>query len=189
MTRVGRIAVLAAVFLSACSSSGSGGTHSGGSLTATSNPSSAVANKTGASASGKVTFTVQVDLTGGAPLAGSFTDTETGSGFGSCAQYASMTGLGWYSPSAQNTEVAGKHLQLLLDVSRDAFHGPGTYKATLVGGVDVGDAPNDQSYYEGTASVTLNADGSGHGSLTNLQPLSVAASGTESGTITWTCSG
>jgi len=43
----------------------------------------------GGGGTGAVTFTVQVDFTGAYDVHGSFTDVSTGSGWASCAEYAS----------------------------------------------------------------------------------------------------
>ncbi len=42
-------------------------------------------------------------------------------------------------------------------------------------------------FLNGPNSVTLNGDGSGSGTFSNLQGMSV--SGAESGSVTWTCAG
>ncbi len=50
---------------------------------------------------GAVTFNVTVNFTGVDPVQGSFTDSETGSGFSSCSQYATLVGptRPFYSPT------------------------------------------------------------------------------------------
>lgn len=139
--------------------------------------------------SGTPTFTVQVSFTGQDALQGSFTDNQTGSGFSSCSRYASETGIPFYGPSPPPaTSVNGKAVIFILTVASAAFHGPGTYTATMAAGVTIaGDSflPQNNS----PISATINADGSGHASFSNFYQLSGSGQGTESGTVTWTCAG
>lgn len=71
-------------------------------------------------------------------------------------------------------------------VSTDTFHRPATYAKSLpnlVIGADTFIPGN-----AGTSTMTLDSDGSGQGSFSDFEDIG-AASGTESGTISWTCSG
>ncbi|MBV8528135.1 MAG: hypothetical protein JOZ75_07450 [Candidatus Dormibacteraeota bacterium] len=153
----------------------SGGTHAGG------------------GSGGGVTFAVTINWTGPDPLQGSFTDTSTGSGYSSCSEYGTRTGVIWESPSpgsgAAIHQVQGKTLGFLYTIGTNTFHGPGTYPGTLTAtSVQVG---NDSflGSHDATSSVTVNADGSGNASFGGLLNFAGTGDATESGTITWTCSG
>ncbi|MBV9101851.1 MAG: hypothetical protein JO198_12520 [Candidatus Dormibacteraeota bacterium] len=136
------------------------------------------------------TFTVQVNFTGQDSLQGSFQDSQTGSGFSSCSDYATLVNANrpFEVPSGQNTMVNGKSVTYLLTVAATSFHGPGTYTARMAGGVSIGSdsfLPQNNS----TINATVKSDGSGSASFDSLYQLSGSGNGNESGTITWTCSG
>jgi len=171
--------ILAVVILSACAAGHSGvNTSDGGSS------SSRQCNEP------CVLFQMQVDFTGLDPIQGSFVDNTSGSGWNSCSEFASGGGLGHVvgpgASAAQSILIDGKSLSFLLTLTKDKFHGPGTYSGVLAaGGLGIG-----QDTFFGTNSTeTLNANGSGQASFANMQGGSVTgAQGTESGTVEWTCS-
>lgn len=173
------LCVLSVALLAAC-----GADEASGTLPPTARGGNSGGNSTGGSAPGTVTFTVQVSLTGTDPVSGSFTDPNAGSGFPSCSQYASDTnrGFGWAGPGAQSAQVQGKSITALMTIAQGAYHGPGTY-ANPLKSLTIG----SDEFYIGTSSVTMNSDGSGSATFTNL--TSPLANGSESGTFTWTCSG
>jgi len=133
-----------------------------------------------------VTFNVQVTFTGTDAAQGSFTDHETGSGFQSCTQYASMnTPLGWIGPAppTQTTVlIGGKTANWLMSVPKSSFHGAGTYSG-VISALAIG----SDDFTGSNSQVTLQSDGSGSATFTNLSAFTSSA--VDSGTITWTCSG
>jgi hypothetical protein len=135
-----------------------------------------------------IKFNVTIDFTGLKPIQGSFVDDDH-AGDGSCEAYAkeNLPIVGWQGPQppvGHLVTVAGQKLDFAMAVPRDAFHGPGTYTPKNgVFGVTVGD---DTFSGGGPTSVTVNADGSGSATFTDIQGLTKY--GRESGTIRWTCS-
>jgi hypothetical protein len=172
-------AVVLGLVLAGCSASAaSNGSNGGGSIAGS-----------GGGGRGTVTFMVTVNWSGPDPVQGTFTDSSTGSGFDSCSQYATATGVLWLSPSTNTAQVQGKSIGFAFDVSATTFHGPGTYADTLTGsGVSVG-SDNFTAGHSAMSSVTVKADGSGSASFTDLFGLNTSTEAPESGTITWTCSG
>jgi hypothetical protein len=168
---------LCAVGLAGCSAS---------SGTATTNGATIPVGSSGGSGQ-SVTFSVQVNFTGTDAVQGSFADHDTGSGFQSCGQYASMnTPLGWLGPAppVQTTvQIGGKTLSWLMSVPKGAFHGSGTYSGSVISALAIGS--NDFS--GSNSQVTLHSDGSGSATFTSLSAFTSSA--VDSGTITWTCSG
>ncbi len=138
---------------------------------------------TGGSAGHGTSFNVQVNFTGADSAQGSFTAATVGGA--PCSDYAS-TAFDWTigigPPNGTPTTVGGILINFLITMPQSMFHGAGTY-AGVVQGVSVG-----SDDFSGTDStMTLNGDGTGNASFTNLAG---AASGqTESGTVTWTCAG
>ena len=174
------LCVMSAALLAGCGASGAATT-----LPPTVGTGSSGNNGSGGSAPGKVIFTIQVNFTGADPASGSYTDSETGSGFSSCSQYANQTILGWTGPGAQaqqSSQVQGKSITMFMTIQAGTYHGPGTY-ANPIKGVTIG----SDDFYIGNSSVTVNADGSGTVTFMNL--TSPLANGSESGTYAWTCSG
>ena len=135
-----------------------------------------------------VEFAVQISFTGADPLQGSFIDNTSGTGYSSCAEFASGDSVGFVqgpgTPTQTDTQINGKSLSFALDVGHDRFHGPGTYAGSMLigGGVTIG----SDTFFGTDSTETINADGSGQASFTNLTG---APSQPESGTITWSCSG
>jgi hypothetical protein len=137
-----------------------------------------------------VLFHVQIQFTGLDAIQGSFIDNSSGEGDSSCTDWAKGDSVGWIlgpgAPSGANTPViGGKSLNFGISVTKDRFHGPGTYSKVLLGGVTIG----PDIFLGDDSTETLNADGSGHMSFSNLVGGSVTGpQGNESGTVTWTCS-
>ncbi|MHB8538097.1 MAG: hypothetical protein ACYDCS_08770 [Candidatus Dormibacteria bacterium] len=127
-------------------------------------------------------FTVQVNFMGADTVQGSFT-TGTVDGL-ACAQYSSdafpwSVGLG--PPHGSPIQVGGTTVNFLLTVPQSTFHGAGTYTGNVVQGLSVG----ADGFTGIDSTMTLNGDGSGNASFTNL--TGGASGTTESGTVTWTC--
>lgn len=177
MTWISRFApaVVAVAMLAGCTSSNPNSNSSSGS-------SSNSGNCNGTC----VLFHEQFNFTGQDNIQGSFVDTSSGTGFSSCAEWAKGDSVGFVQgPGTNNpTVIGGKDITYLFIVSKDKFRGPGTYSGTLAAGVSIG-PDTFLTSGQGDSSETLNADGSGHGSFTNLYGVS---QGSESGTVTWTCS-
>jgi hypothetical protein len=137
-----------------------------------------------------VLFHVQINFSGLDGIQGSFVDNSSGSGDSSCAQWASGSGVGWVlgpgTPTGTNTVIDGKSLSFGISVTKDKFHGPGTYSTILLGGgVTIG----ADTFFGTDSSETLNADGSGKATFSDLVGGSTTGTqGSESGTVTWTCS-
>ena len=158
-------------------------------------PSSGQSNTSNTQGSGRcnepcVLFQVEVSFTGLDSVQGSFVDNSSGSGDSSCAQWASGSGVGWVlgpgTPAGSNTVIKGKGLNFGISVTKDKFHGPGTYSTILLGG---GLTVGPDTFFGTDSSETLNADGSGKVIFSNLVGGSTTgAQGSESGTVTWTCS-
>lgn len=145
--------------------------------------SSATTTPTPASSGGhNGTFNVMVNFTGAQAVQGSFTTPTVGA---TCAQYATKAlewtiGLG--PPVGNPIVVGGVSINFLLSIPQSTFHGAGTYTGNVIGGVTVG-----LDTFAGTDStMTINADGSGNASFTNL--IGTTSSAKENGTVSWTCS-
>jgi hypothetical protein len=127
------------------------------------------------------TFHIMVNFTGAQSVAGSLTSPTVGA---TCAQYATSAlawtiGLG--PPVGNPVPVDGVNINFLISVPQSTFHGAGTYQGNVVSGVTVG-----LDTFAGIQStLTINSDGSGNASFTDL--IGTTSSATESGTITWTC--
>ena len=134
----------------------------------------------------RVAFTVKVSFTGVAELHGSFVDTYTGRSFPSCAAYVSAAL--WTSPGAVTgaERIGGLPISFDFALPPGEFAGPGNYAPGVMGRLSIG-----TDTFEGTESwVTLHDDGSGSGWFKGFKPVGGTATGTsESGTVTWTCSG
>lgn len=162
--------------LAACASTGS--------PTATANSGNG-GNSGNNGGGGGLVFNGQVNLTGAIPVQGSFTDNQGFSFLHSCTDFAAngSTALGgWVGPDAGT--VAGHDVQWSLELATAKFHGPGTYSDSA--GLFTTFKIDDDLFGGGTTSVTINADGSGSAQLAND---SGNPGQTESGTITWTCTG
>ena len=167
---------ICAAVLAGCSASSSPDTASG--TTSAGGPSGGSGQS--------VTFNVQVNFSGTDAIQGSFADHETGSGFHSCAQYASMnTPLGWLGPAPPTqatTQIGGKTVSWLMGVPKANFHGSGSYSGSVISDLAIG----SDDFTGSSSQVMLNSDGSGSASFTSLSAFTSGA--VDSGTITWTCS-
>jgi len=145
--------------------------------------------KSSTGGNGNVKFVVNVDFSGLDPVKGSFTDTATGinSGETSCSHFATgNAGLAWQGPGPNDTsseQVGGTSVGFLITVANSAYHGPGTYTGKVVQFVSAG---SDNFATSSNGSVTVKADGSGNASFSGA--ANRVGTGTESGTISWTCS-
>jgi hypothetical protein len=129
------------------------------------------------------TFNVTVNFTGAQNVQGSFTTPTVGA---TCKQYATSAlawtiGLG--PPVGNPVLVDGVNINFLISVPQSTFHGAGTYPGNVVSGVMVG----LDTFAGLDSTLTINSDGSGNASFSNL--IGTTSSADESGTITWTCSG
>ncbi|HUZ70298.1 MAG TPA: hypothetical protein VMU65_11350 [Candidatus Saccharimonadales bacterium] len=170
-------AAIGAAVLGGCSASSSTNTTNG----------NTIAGSSSAGSGQSVTFNVQVNFTGTDAIQGSFADHETGSGFHSCAQYASVnTPLGWLGPAPPTqatTQIGGKTVSWLMGVPKANFHGSGSYSGSVISDLAIG----SDDFTGSNSQVMLNSDGSGSASFTSLSAFTSSA--VDSGTITWTCSG
>ena len=138
---------------------------------------------------GTVKFAVTVDFTGLDPVKGSFTDIQTGISGGetSCSHFAKGDpGLAWQGPGPNDTsseKVGGTPVGFLIVIANGVYHGPGTYTGKIVQFISAG---SDTFATSSNGTVTVKADGSGSASFSGA-PNRVGA-GSESGTISWTCS-
>lgn len=127
---------------------------------------------------------VTIDFTGADSVQGSFT-ADAFSSY-TCAQMGNFwfvwfTGLG--PNEGQPTTVSGKLINFLLSIPHSRFHGSGTYSDVMPAGVMV-----DGDNFEGSNStITINSDGTGNASFTNLAGADNVAGMSESGTVSWTC--
>jgi hypothetical protein len=189
MTRQ-RMAVLAlAVSLAACTSSspttaptsagGQGG--NGGGSSAPAAPSAAIS-----SSAGGIVFSGVIKFTGGTPVQGSFTDSDTGSSETSCSGYATGGApfqSGWIGPDPNGASVGGVAVTVSPHVVFKDFHGPGTYMTTSFLDIEVGSA----KYASTSATIVINADSSGSLTFADAPGGSPGSGASESGTMTWTC--
>jgi hypothetical protein len=166
------------VVLAACASSQSANTSGGHTL------------GSGQCAEPCVLFHVQVSFSGLDAIQGSFVDNTSGTGLSSCTDWAKGDSVGWIlgpgTPTGGNTVIGGKSLNFGISITKDKFHGPGTYSSIFLGGgVTIG----ADTFFGTNSSETLNANGSGQASFSNLIGGSTTGpQGPESGTVTWTCS-
>jgi len=120
---------------------------------------------------------------------------------GAVNQSVSFDSLGWEATSCSTAAASGLELggawKLPVNDGTNAvlpaidltgsvadYHGPGTYTMQDAFATNESDEYNPSS--SSTRSMTVNADGSGHASLTNLRTAD--ASGILSARETWTCS-
>jgi len=130
-------------------------------------------------------ITVQVNFSGTDTVQGSFTTDEWN--IYTCSDFAKSAfawNLGLGPMEGAPTTVNGKLVNFLLSVQTGSFHGPGTYSDVMPAGVTV----ESDDYSGSTSTMTINADGSGNASFTNLAGSGNVAGQSESGTVTWTCS-
>jgi hypothetical protein len=128
-------------------------------------------------------FAAQLNWTGSDPVQGPLT-VQTFASSETCSQSASDAfdwNLGFGPDEGAPATVGGILINVLINVPQAQFHGPGTYSNVVR---DLSVASDDFSGMDST--LTINANGSGNASFTNL--ASFAGGLTESGTVTWTCS-
>jgi hypothetical protein len=197
--------LLLTIALAACSSSSSpsaGPTGAAGSSNSSPASSSAAAPSSGhtrTTAKGKaipglISFKGAFRLTGAKRQHSSFTAFPgVTSPASSCARLAAR---GTPVPSGQKPQfrlpgpAAGSPVYFLAEVS--PYHGPGTYsKASIItigSNFVVGSASYNPLAASATASVTFRANGSGAFTFHNAKAAK-PATGTLSGSVSWTCSG
>ena len=129
-------------------------------------------------------LTFQVNFTGMDTVQGSFNTTDWASF--SCSDFAKSSfvwNLGIGPQEGMPTTVSGKLINFLVGAPNKMFHGTGTYTDVLPAGVTV----EGDDFSGPDSTMTLNSDGSGNASFTNLPGSGSASGQTESGTVTWTC--
>ena len=171
-----------ALLIAACGSSSTAtdATHLGG------GPSQAAGATTGAVSGSTHAFAATLSVTGAVPKSASFT--ESIAGRPACAAFA-QAGIAagihpkvWYLPNNSDSSFL-----MTWDVL--TYTGPGTYTDPSTLSVSLS-AAGDQfvalTPTSSTLSVTVNADGSGSATFSNLQDQATKAA--VSGSETWTCS-
>ena len=150
--------------------------NNGGTGTGTATPGS------GGGQSANLTF--QVNFTGADTVQGSFTSSEWQ--IYSCSDFAKSAfawNLGTGPQEGAPITVGGKLMNFLLSVPTSTFHGPGTYSNVMPAGV----MTEGDNFSDNGSTMTINSDGSGNASFTNLPGSGSVSGQTESGTVTWTC--
>jgi hypothetical protein len=149
-------------------------------------PSSAAGSGGGTCNEPCILFHVTIAFSGLDNVSGSFVDTTNGEGESSCSEWVTGDSVGFaQGPGTQTAVLDGKSLSFLFRVGKPQFHGPGTYSDTMGGGLTIG----SDTFFGNTESETLNADGSGKASFTDMEGGSVSGpNGKESGSVSWTCS-
>jgi hypothetical protein len=172
-----------ALLIAACgsSSTATNATNVGGS------PSQAAGHSTGAVSGGTHEFTATLSVTGTVTKSASFNQSIAGRP--ACAAFAQAGIPGtaansklWYLPN--NPDYT-----FLMTWDVMTYTGPGTYTGSSANSVNLG--AGGQQFValtptSSTLSVTVNADGSGSATFSNLQNQGTKAA--VSGTETWTCS-
>jgi hypothetical protein len=126
----------------------------------------------------------QVNFSGADSVQGSFTTTDWASF--SCSDFAKSSfvwNLGVGPQEGMPTTVSGKLINFLVSAPNKMFHGTGTYTDVLPAGVTV----EGDDFSGPDSTMTLNSDGSGNVSFTNMPGSGSVSGQTESGTVTWTC--
>jgi hypothetical protein len=158
------------------------GNGNGGSATPTPTPTPSSGSGSGGGQTANLTF--QVNFSGQDTAQGSFTSAEWASF--TCSDLAKSSlvwNLGVGPLNGTATTVSGKLINFLISAPNKMFQGPGTYMDVLPAGVTV-----EGDDFSGTDStMTVNSDGSGNASFTNLPGSGSATGQTESGTMAWTC--
>lgn len=175
--------------LAACSASGAPTptpTAAGNSGGAGNTPGSGNGTPTPGSGGGGQTanLTFQVNFTGMDTVQGSFNTTDWASF--SCSDFAKSSfvwNLGIGPQEGSPTTVSGKLINFLISAPNKMFNGPGTYMDVLPAGVTV----EGDDFSGPDSTMTVNSDGSGNASFTNLPGSGSASGQTESGTVTWKC--
>ena len=129
-------------------------------------------------------LTFQVNFTGADTVQGSFTSSEWQ--IYSCSDFAKSNfawNIGVGPQEGMPTTVGGKLINFLLSVPTSMFHGAGTYSNVMPAGVTT----ENDDFSDNGSTMTINSDGSGNASFTNLPGSGTVSGQTESGTVTWTC--
>ncbi len=154
----------------------------------------------GSAAVGPVVFHATINVTGEIHTEESFTDSVTAKKASSCRQAAthgdrSSTGPGtWVVPTPPSIN---NRVEIQVGTSKGGYHGPGRYPQSVLvagnGALGVGQESYDLTSSDATASMRVDADGSGAVTFTHVpgdddspQP---GWRGGISGTISWTCTG
>ncbi len=127
---------------------------------------------------------IQVNFTGTDTVQGSFATTDWQ--IYSCSDFAKSSlawGIGVGPQEGVPTTVGGKLVNFLLSVSNSSFHGPATYTDVMPAGVTV----EGDDFAGSGSTMTINGDGSGNASFTDLSGSGNVSGQSESGTVTWTC--
>jgi hypothetical protein len=150
------------------------------------------------SAIGPVVFHATITVTGEIHASEGFTDKTTAKNVPSCAHAATH---GDRPSSGPNTwavptpESVNDPVEIQIGTSAGAYHGPGHYSQTVLakgnGAMGVGPETYDLTSGDATASMTVNADGSGVVAFTHVpgdddKPYAGWHGGI-TGTIAWTC--
>lgn len=151
-----------------------------------------------ASAVGPVVFHANIAITGEITADEAFTDKTTAAkNVSSCAQAAtdgdrpSMGPHTWLVP----TPPLNNTVEIEIGTPTRGYHGPGRYPQSVLaqgnGAMDVGPESYDLTSSDATASMTVNADGSGNVTFTHVpgddDNPHPGWHGGISGTISWTC--
>jgi hypothetical protein len=151
-----------------------------------------------ASAVGPVVFHANIAITGEITADESFTDKTTAAKkVSSCAQAATdgdrptMGPRTWVVP----TPPLNNTVEIEIGTPTRGYHGPGRYPQSVLaqgnGAMDVGPESYDLTSSDATASMTVNADGSGNVTFTHVpgddDNPHAGWHGGISGTISWTC--
>jgi hypothetical protein len=154
----------------------------------------------GAAAAGPVVFHATINVTGEVHTEESFTDSLTAKTVSSCGEAAthgdrSSTGSEtWVVPTPPSIN---NPVEIQVGTSQGGYHGPGRYPQSVLvagnGALGVGQESYDLTSSDATASMRVDADGSGAVTFTHVpgdddspQP---GWQGGISGTIAWTCTG
>jgi len=160
------------------------------STTTTPPPTSSASNNGGGGTPGSgggqaANLTFQVNFTGADTVQGSFASDEWQ--IYSCSDFAKSAfawNIGIGPQEGLPTTVGGKLVNFLLSVPTGTFHGADTYTDVMPAGVTT-----EGDDFSGSGStMTINGDGSGNASFTNLPGSGTVSGQMESGTVTWTCS-
>lgn len=139
---------------------------------------------TGSGGGQSANLTFQVNFSGTDTVQGSFSTTDWASF--ACSDFAKSSfvwNLGIGPQEGMPTTVNGKLINFLLSAPKGSFHGAGTYTDVMPAGVTT----EGDDFAGSDSTMTLNSDGSGNASFTNLAGSGSVSGQTESGTVTWTC--
>jgi hypothetical protein len=154
-----------------------------------------------------ITMSGMIEVTGGNTASGSFSAIAY-TQQPSCAAYA-LEGASPDDPGGTDFEgtfkIPGPHIGVPLEPSGDiyaavlgiaasTYGGPGTYvnnetTSQILGQIILNEIPNGPNYFlvDGTATVTINADGSGTLTFEDVPEDTEGIPTSISGSVTWTC--